>query len=289
MIQCIPNFSEGRSPEVIEAIVGAIAACGAAILSVAPDAGHNRTVVAFAGGPEQVAHAALRATEAAARLIDLNHHRGSHPRMGATDVIPFVPISGCDMAECAALARRVGEAVGSQLGIPVFLYEEAALRPDRKSLAEVRRGEFEGLRETLGKDPALTPDFGPAAVHPTAGCTAVGARMPRFAFDVLLGTGDPEVAGDIAAASGCNVLGVAGESPDRTRVTIHIVNHQEMRLHRVLGLVASEAGRRGVPVVSTELAGLIPLDALLDVAVHTLRLDGFSPDQILEMRLRGVK
>ncbi|MFZ5816547.1 MAG: glutamate formimidoyltransferase [Bacillota bacterium] len=292
IIECVPNFSEGRRPEVIEAIAGAIAAQGVKLLSVSADADHNRTVVTFVGNPEQVVRAAIRGVEVAARLIDLTQHQGNHPRMGATDVIPFIPISGCDMKDCVALARQVGEALG-QMGIPVFLYEEAATRPDRKNLADVRRGEFEGLREKIGKDPDKTPDFGPNAIHPTAGCTAVGARMPLIAYNINLGTSDLEIAKKIAKAVrgssgglvGCKALGIPLAERNQVQVSMNMVNYKDTPLHRAFELVRIEAERYGVPVVGSEIVGLVPMDALVGVARHYLRLEGFKSDQVLEKRL----
>ncbi|HYG58443.1 MAG TPA: glutamate formimidoyltransferase [Symbiobacteriaceae bacterium] len=295
VIECIPNFSEGRRPEVIEAIVTAIQACGVTMLGVSPDADHNRTVVTFVGNPEAVARAAVRGAEVAGRLIDLTQHKGNHPRMGAVDVIPFVPISGCDMKDCVALARQVGEAIGSQLGIPVFLYEEAAARSDRKNLADVRRGEFEGLRERIGTDPDRVPDYGPNAIHPTAGCVAVGARMPLIAFNVNLGTSDMEIGKRIAKALrgssgglvGCKALAIALAERNQVQISMNMVNYKDTPLHRAFELIRIEAERYGVPVVGSEIVGLVPMDALVGVSRHYLRLEGFKSDQVLEKRLMG--
>lgn len=293
IVECIPNFSEGRRPEIIEAIAMAIEACGVKLLSVSPDADHNRTVVTFVGGPEQVARAAVRGAEVASRLIDLNHHRGNHPRMGAVDVIPFVPIAGCDMKDCVALAHQVGAEIGNTLGIPVFLYEEAATASARKNLADVRRGEFEGLRDRIGNDSDRVPDFGPTAIHPTAGCVAVGARMPLIAFNVNLGTDDLEIAKKIAKAVrgssgglvGCKALGIPLAERNQVQVSMNMVNYKETPLHRAFELVRIEAERYGVPVVGSEVVGLVPIDALIGVARHYLRLEGFKSDQVLEKRL----
>lgn len=295
VVECVPNFSEGRRPEVIEAIVEAILACGVTLLSVAPDADHNRTVVTFVGNPDPVARAAVRSAEVASRLIDLNQHRGNHPRMGAVDVIPFVPISGCDLQECVALSRQVGEEIGTRLGIPVFLYEASASRPDRKNLADVRRGEFEGLRERIGTDPDRVPDFGPNAIHATAGCVAVGARMPLIAYNVNLGTSDLAIAKRIAKAVrgssgglvGCKALGIPLAERNQVQVSMNMVNYPDTPLHRAFELIRLEAERYGVPVVGSEIVGLVPLDALVGVARHYLRLEGFKSDQVLEKRLMG--
>ncbi|MFZ5825919.1 MAG: glutamate formimidoyltransferase [Bacillota bacterium] len=293
IIECVPNFSEGRRPEVIEAIAGAIAAQGVKLLGVSADADHNRTVVTFVGKPEEVVRAAVRGAEVAQKLIDLTQHQGNHPRMGAVDVIPFIPISGCDMKDCVALARQVGEILGSQLNIPVFLYEDAATRPERRNLADVRRGEFEGLRAKIGTDPAKTPDFGPNAIHPTAGATAVGARMPLIAFNVNLGTNDMEIAKKIAKAVrgssgglvGCKALGIELKERNQVQVSMNMVNYKDTPLHRAFELIRIEAERYGVPVVGSEIVGLVPMDALVGVARHYLRLEGFKSDQVLEKRL----
>jgi len=201
IVECVPNFSEGRRREVVEELIQAIAGVpGATLLDSEMDADHNRSVLTFAGEPEAVVEAALRSVRRASELIDLNHHSGQHPRMGAADVVPLVPVLGTTLEECAELARTLGARIGGELGIPVFLYEAAATRPERVSLADVRRGEFEGLRERIGKDPAALPDYGPERIHPTAGATAVGARRFLVAFNANLNTGDVRVAKAIAAA-----------------------------------------------------------------------------------------
>lgn len=294
IVECVPNFSEGRRPAVIEAIVAEIrAAAPVRILSVAPDADHNRTVVTFVGGPEECLAAALAGARAATRLIDLTVHRGNHPRMGATDVVPFVPVSGVTMEQCVQLARRLGEALAKELNIPVYLYEEAATRPGRRNLADVRRGEFEGIREEIQTNPDRIPDFGPPEVHPTAGCTAVGARQFLIAYNVNLGTSDMEVARRIARAvrgSSGGLVGVKAlpvELKDRrqVQVSMNLVNFKDTPIHRAFELVKLEAERYGVPVVGSEVVGLLPLEALAGVARHYLRLDGFKTDQVLEKRL----
>lgn len=293
IIECVPNFSEGRRPEVIEAIAGAIAAQGVKVLSVSADADHNRTVITFVGNAESVVRAAVRGAEVAQRLIDLNQHQGNHPRMGAVDVIPFIPISGCDMKDCVLLAKQVGEILGNELGIPVFLYEEAATRPDRRNLADVRRGEFEGLRARIGVDPEKSPDFGPNAIHPTAGATAVGARMPLIAFNVNLGTDNMDIAKKIAKAVrgssgglvGCKALGIELKERNQVQVSMNMVNYKDTPLHRAFEMVRIEAERYGVPVVGSEIVGLVPMDALVGVARHYLRLEGFKSEQVLEKQL----
>lgn len=292
VVECVPNFSEGRRPEVIEALAEVIRVTGVTLLSVSPDADHNRTVISFVGSPDQVAAAAIRSAEVAGRLIDLTQHKGNHPRMGAVDVIPFIPISGCDMKECVALARAVGEKIGSSLSIPVFLYEEASSRPERRNLADVRRGEFEGLRALIGTDPSRTPDYGPNAIHPTAGAVAVGARMPLIAFNVNLGTADLEIAKKIARAVrgsngglvGCKALGIALADRNQVQVSMNMVNYKDTPLHRAFEVIRMEAERYGVAVVGSEVVGLLPLEALVGVARHYLRLEGFRSDQVLEKR-----
>lgn len=293
LIQCVPNFSEGRRPEVIEAIVAAIAAAGVKLLGVAPDKDHNRTVVTFVGNAEQVANAAFNGAKVAAQLIDLNQHQGDHPRMGATDVIPFIPIKDVTMEACVELANQVGERLANELKIPVYLYEAAARRPERKNLAAVRRGQFEGLREAVKTDPDKRPDFGPAELHPTAGITAVGARLPLIAFNVNLGTNDLKIARRIARAVrgssgglvGVKALGVELKERNQVQVSMNLVNFQETPIHRAFELVRLEAERYGVPVVGSEIIGAVPTAALVGVAQHYLRLEGFRIDQVLEQQL----
>lgn len=293
IVECVPNFSEGRRPEVVEALVRAIAAVpGVVMLDHEMDADHNRSVLTFAGAPEPVIEAAVRATALAAEQIDLTKHSGQHPRMGATDVVPFVPVQGITLQECAALARTAGERIGS-LGIPVFLYEAAAGRPDRVSLADVRRGQFEGLREAIGRDAERRPDFGPERIHPTAGATAVGARRFLVAFNANLNTGDIRVAKAIASAvreaggglRNVRALGLSIEGGRRAQVSMNLVDTAATPIHRVLALVRSEAGRHGAAISGCEVVGLIPQSALYTAAEHGLQLEGFSRDQVLELRL----
>lgn len=299
LVQCAPNFSEGRREEVIAALMAAILAVdGVRLLAVAPDATDNRTVITFAGAPSAIANAAVRAAEAAARLIDLSHHQGDHPRIGATDVIPFVPISGCSVQDCAAIAREVGAAIGTRLGIPVYLYEAAATRPERRELASVRSalaGFWRAPPDARERPPlagAYLPDFGPASLHPSAGATAVGARLPFIVWHAALG--DRTAAGEVAAAlagpapadgatgplSGVQVLGVSAGGELSLRVQFSVTP-----LHAVFRRVQQEAERRGTSVSGGELSGLVPVEALLDVARHFLRLHGLSPEQVLEKQL----
>ena len=295
LIECVPNFSEGRRREVVEAIMEAIATVpGVTLLDSEMDPDHNRSVLTFAGEPEPVMEAAFRAVAKARELIDLNQHSGQHPRMGAADVVPFVPVEGVTLDECADCARAVGRRIGEELAIPVFLYESAASRPERVSLADVRRGEFEGLREAIGREAARRPDFGPEAIHPSAGATAVGARRFLVAFNANLVTGDVRVAKAIAAAireqsgglKNVRALGFSIENGRRAQVSMNLVNTEATPIHRVLALVRSEAARHGTAVAGCEVVGLVPEYAMLDVAEHALQLENFRRDQVLEWRLR---
>jgi len=295
IVECVPNFSEGRRREVVEDLIQVVASVpGAVLLDSEMDADHNRSVLTLAGEPGPVAEAAFRLVKRAMDLIDLNHHSGQHPRMGATDVVPFVPVEGVTLEDCAELARSTGRRIGEELGIPVFLYEAAATRPSRVSLADVRRGEFEGLRELIGRDEARIPDFGPSRIHATAGATAVGARRFLVAFNANLNTGDVRVAKAIAAAireqggglRNVRALGFSIEDGRRAQVSMNLVNTEATPIHRVLALIREEAARRGAAISGCEVVGLIPEAAMLDAAEHTLQLEGFRRDQVLELRLR---
>src|SRR5262245_39636053 len=295
LVECVPNFSEGRRAEVVDRILDAIAGVqGVTLLDREMDPDHNRSVLTFAGEPEAVVEAAYRAVERAAELIDLNQHRGQHPRMGATDVVPFVPVEGVTLDDCAELARRLGRRVGEALAIPVFLYEAAATSAARTSLADVRRGEFEGLREAIGRDPARRPDFGPEKIHATAGATAIGARRFLVAFNANLATPDVRVAKAVAAAireqSGglkhVRALGFSIENGRRAQVSMNLVNVEATPIHRVLALVRDEAARHGAVIGGCEVVGLVPESALLSAAEHALQLEGYRRDQVLELRLR---
>ncbi len=294
IVECVPNFSEGRQKAVVDQIVEAMASVsGIHVLDVQSDADHNRTVVALAGEPEAVEEAAFRGIEKAAELIDMNLHRGEHPRMGAADVVPFVPIQGVAMADCVAMARRLGERVGRELGIPVYLYEKAAARPERQNLAEVRRGEYEGIKAEIATRPEREPDFGPRHLG-KAGATAIGARPPLIAFNVYLGTDDVEVAKAIARAvrhsSGglryVKALGLLVEG--KAQVSMNLTNYRQTPVHRVVEMIRREAGRYGVSVSRGEVVGLIPNEALVEAATFYLQLGGFSSHQILGNRLADL-
>ncbi|MCK4452121.1 MAG: glutamate formimidoyltransferase [Anaerolineae bacterium] len=294
IVECVPNFSEGRRREVIDQIAEAIAAVpGAHVLDVQSDADHNRTVVTFVGEPEAVEEAAFRGIEKAAELIDMNLHQGEHPRLGAADVVPFVPVKGVTMEDCVALARRLGERVGRELGIPVYLYEKAATRPERRNLADVRRGEYEGIKAEIATRPEREPDFGPRRVG-KAGATAIGARAPLVAFNVYLGTDDVEVAKAIARAvrhsSGglryVKALGLLVKG--QAQVSMNLTDYRQTPVHRVVEMIRREAERYGVSVAESELIGLIPNEALVEAAEFYLQLGGFSSHQILENRLADL-
>lgn len=293
IVECVPNFSEGRRPAVIQEIVNAIAAVeGVKILDYSSDADHNRSVVTFVAPPETVGEAAFAGIAKAAALIDMTQHTGGHPRMGATDVCPFIPIKGVTMDECVAIAKTVGQRVGDELGIPVYLYEKAATRPERENLAKVRKGQYEGIRDTIATDPARSPDFGPAKMG-TAGATAIGARQFLIAFNVYLNTDNVEIAQKIGKAvrhsgGGLRFVKAMGLEVDgKAQVSMNLTDFTRTPIFRVVEMIRREAARYGVGIASTELIGLIPQQALIDAAVWYLQLDGFSPEQVLENRLTG--
>ncbi len=294
IVECVPNFSEGRRKEVVDAIAAAISSVsGTKLLDVEMDANHNRAVVTFIGDRAAVAEAAFRGAGKAVELIDLNVHRGEHPRIGALDVCPLIPVSGVTMEECVATARALGERIARELRVPVYLYEEAATRPERRALPDIRRGEFEGLREAVRTDPARAPDFGPAELHPTAGATVVGARAPLIAFNVNLGTSDVTIAKKIATAvresSGglkyVRAKGFALKDRGIVQVSMNMINFKGTPLFRAYELIKVEAERHGVRVVGSEIVGLVPLEALVDAADFYLKLENFKVNQILETRL----
>jgi len=296
LVECVPNFSEGRRREVVERICARMAAVpGVRLLDMEMDPNHNRAVVTLVGPPEAVAEAAFRGAQEAAALIDMRQHRGAHPRIGATDVIPFVPVRGVRMVDCVALARAVAARIGDELGIPVYLYEEAATRPERRNLADVRRGEYEGLAQEIATNPERAPDFGPSVLGP-AGATAVGARPFLIAYNVYLGTADLKVAQEIARAvrhqSGglryVKAMGIAVDRPGQVQVSMNLTDYRRTPIHRVLALIRHEAARYGVPVLESEIVGLVPAEALVDVAAHDLQLLHFSPQQVLENRLQAT-
>jgi glutamate formiminotransferase/formiminotetrahydrofolate cyclodeaminase len=291
IVECVPNFSEGRNTAVIDTIQTAIAVVnGVHVLDRHSDEDHNRTVITFVGSPEAVAQAAFSAIDTASKLINLDQHRGEHPRIGATDVVPFVPISGVTMDECVELARSLGKRVGDELGIPVYLYENAATRPDRKNLENIRRGEYEKLKESIRDDPDRAPDYGPARMG-TAGATVIGARPPLIAYNVYLTTDDVSIAKDIARtvrqSSGglphVKALGMLVEG--KAQVSMNLTDHTQTPVAQVVEAIRREAERYNVSVHHSELVGLIPQAALVDAARWYLQLDPFESDQILETQM----
>ena len=295
LVECVPNFSEGRRPEVIEAIVDEVRKVdGVKLLDVKPDASHNRVVVTFVGEPQAAKLAAFNACQKAAELIDMEQQQGEHPRIGATDVIPFIPVKEVTMEECVALADELAREIAEKLEIPVYLYEDAAKIPTRRALPDIRKGQYEGLKTEIGK-PERKPDYGPARMHPRAGATVVGARQFLIAYNINLDTSDVNIAKKIAnsireAKGGykyVRAMGVTVQIGDRdiAQVTINMVNYQGTPLFRVFETVKSEAARYGVNVLGSEIIGLTPMQALLDAAEFYLRLDGFDRKQVLEDNL----
>jgi glutamate formiminotransferase / 5-formyltetrahydrofolate cyclo-ligase len=293
IIECVPNLSEGRRPEVVAEAVSALKAIpGVRVLGVQSDKDHNRSVLTLVGEEASLKAGVLALYEVATARIDLRSHQGEHPRMGVVDVVPFIPIEGASMKDCVALARDVGAAVAERFGVPIFLYEEAATTPQRKNLEDVRRGQFEGLALKMG-DAAWAPDFGPQAPHPSAGASAMGARMPLIAYNVNLGTGDVEIARKIAKgirhSSGgfrfVKAMGIMLEGRGVAQVSINMTDFKKTPLHRVFETVRNEAERYGVSVVGSEIVGLVPAEALLDAAEHFLRLERFDSLQVLERKI----
>lgn len=295
LVECIPNFSEARRPEVIEEIVSVIKnVTEISLLNHSSDLDHNRTVVTFAGPPMAVEEAAFRAIQKAAELIDLEKHTGSHPRVGASDVVPFVPLSGIEMIECVQMAHRLGERVGLELGIPVYLYENAATRPDRVNLENIRQGQYEGLKAEIGTNPDRRPDFGPAELGP-AGASIIGARSPLIAFNVFLSSADVSIAKAIAkvvrySSGGFRYVKGLGMLVDgMAQVSMNLTDFRHTPIHRVVETIRREASRHGVNIHHSELVGLIPGEALMDAAAWYLQLDDFQPDQVLETRLYSIQ
>jgi glutamate formiminotransferase len=293
IMECVPNYSEGRDHSKMEKIVEAFRGKdGVKLLDYSNDEDHNRMVVTVVGEPEALKAAVLESVGLAAELIDLNKHQGQHPRMGAVDVIPFIPIKGCTMDEAIALSKEVGEQVATLYNIPVFLYEKSASAPHRENLAAIRKGEFEGMAEKI-KLPEWKPDFGPAERHPTAGTVAIGARMPLVAYNINLGTSNLEIASSIAkkiryiggGLRYCKAMGVELKERGIVQVSINMTDYTHTALYRAFELVKIEARRYGVAIVGSEIIGLVPMDALIDTASYYLGLEGFSTKQILETRL----
>jgi glutamate formiminotransferase len=296
IVECIPNFSEGHDSEKVELIVKTIGAVPrVAVLDYSMDTDHNRAVITFAGEPGAVLDAAVRAAAVAVELINLNTHDGEHPRLGALDVLPFVPIKGVTMEECVEIARRAGERIANELNIPVYLYEKAAKRRDRIDLANIRRGEFEALRHSIESDPNRKPDFGFRRVHPTAGAMAVGARPPLIAFNVNLTTDDLAVASKIAKAVRASdgglfnvkALGMEIKSRNQTQVSMNLTDYEETPIFRAFEMVKREAARYGAAITGSEIVGLVPQAALNACSEFYLQIENFSNDLILERRLQA--
>ncbi len=294
LVECVPNFSEGRDRARVDAIIEAMKMNGVYLLDREMDADHNRCVITLVGEREPIQEAAIRGVGKAAELIDLNKHQGAHPRMGAADVVPFIPIEGVSIEDCVAMARHVGEEIWKRYQIPVYLYESAATTPERQNLENIRRGQFEGIRDEIGSNPARRPDFGEARVHPTAGATVVGARKFLIAYNVFLNTPDVDIAKKVAKAvrfssgglryvkgAGFLVRGLA-------QVSMNLTDFEQTAIHRVFEFVRREAARYGVSPVSSEIVGLIPKKALEQAAEWFLQVENFDSSLILENRLSAV-
>jgi glutamate formiminotransferase len=293
MIECVPNFSEGRDKKKIDAIVEPFRAKeGVKLLDYSNDEDHNRMVVTLVGEPEPLKEALLQAIGVAVQVIDLNNHTGQHPRMGAVDVVPFIPIRNVTMDEAVTLSKEVGAEIAKRFGIPVFLYEKSASTPGHENLAVIRKGEFEGMVEKI-RLPEWKPDFGPAERHPTAGTVAVGARMPLVAYNINLSTNDLEIATKIAknirhingGLRYVKAMGVELKDRNITQVSINMTDYTHTALYRAFELVRIEARRYGVAIVGSEIIGLVPMEALLDTASYYLGLENFSMRQVLEARI----
>ena len=294
IIECVPNISEGRRADVVAGIVDAVRRVpGARLLDYSSDASHNRSVITMAGEAAPLKAAVLALFEAAVGAIDLRTHTGEHPRMGAVDVVPFVPIEGVTMEECVALAKDTARSVAERFGIPVYLYEDASSNPLRKNLEDIRRGEFEGLAAKMASE-GWAPDFGPSAPHPGAGASVIGARMPLIAYNINLNTDRLDVAKKIAAAvrfsSGgfrfVKAMGVTLADRKIVQVSMNLTNYEKTPILRVFEAVKREAERYGINVLESEIVGLVPAAALIDVALSSLQLREFKKDQVLESRLR---
>lgn len=293
IVECIPNFSEARRPEVVDTIIAAVASVNSVrVLDRHSDVDHNRTVLTFVGIPEAVEEAAYLGIAKAAELIDLNRHQGEHPRMGATDVVPFVPISGVTMQECVEMARRLGKRVADTLDIPVYFYEDAAIRQDRKNLEDIRRGEFEGIKETIATDPYREPDMGPKRLGP-AGATVIGARQPLIAYNIFLNTPDVSIAQKIArrvrnSSGGFRyVKGMGVLVEGLAQVSMNLTNFHLSPMAQVTEFIRREAQRYGVGIHHSEIVGLVPSQAMVNAARYYMQMDGFENDQLLENRLFG--
>ncbi|MGI6148987.1 MAG: glutamate formimidoyltransferase [Limnochordia bacterium] len=296
LVQCVPNISEGRRMEVVEAVVDQVRQRpGVHLLDYSSDPDHNRSVITFVGDLPGVSQACLAMARKAVAEIDMNKHVGAHPRIGAVDVIPLIPIRGISLRECAAAAWELGEKLWEELGLPVYFYGEAARTRERADLSTIRKGQYEGLKDATAKGERL-PDVGGPHLHPTAGAVAVGARLPLIAFNVNLGTADKAVADAIARAVrtrnggflNVKAMGVFLADRNQVQVSMNLENYKQTPIYRVLETIRREAARFGVPVVGTEIVGLVPQDALIEAAEWYLQVEGFSPEQLLENRLQNL-
>lgn len=286
IVECVPNFSEGHDQKIINAIFDAAKTSGVKVFELESNPDHNRCLFTIVGEPEAVMNSAFEAIKKATELIDMNKHIGEHPRIGATDVVPFVPVSGVSMAECVALSQKLGKKVGDELNIPVFLYEESATRPENRNLADIRKGEYEGLKIKMN-----VPDFGPNEMHATAGAVVIGARKYLVAYNVNLDTPDVEIAKDIAkkirekdgGLKGVKALGF--EVDGKAQVSMNLVDFNITNFDQAYAAIEKEAKERGTKIVSSEIYGMIPLDSVVMAIKHTFKADTFKSDQILEKRL----
>jgi glutamate formiminotransferase len=293
IVQCVPNFSEGRRKEVVDAIASETRSENVKLIDVEMDADHNRSVMTFVGEPKNVKNAMLKAAGKAVELINMEEHMGEHPRIGAIDVVPFIPLKNATMEECIALANEVGKELGERYGIPIYLYENAATRPERRNLANVRKGQYETLKKEIGTNPDRKPDYGPERMHPTAGATVVGARMPLIAYNVNLATSDLAVAKDIAkkvrekggGLPSVKALGFDIKERGIVQVSMNLTNFRVTGIWKAFDEVRKEASARGVEVLGSEIVGTVPLEALVDCASSHLKFENFKTEQILETRL----
>jgi glutamate formiminotransferase/formiminotetrahydrofolate cyclodeaminase len=294
IVECVPNFSEGRDKSIVDAIVAAMKLDGVYLLDREMDADHNRCVITLAGDREAVQEAAIRGVGKAAELIDLNQHQGAHPRLGAADVVPFIPIEGVSLEDCVAMARHTGEQIWKRFQIPVYLYEAAAASPERQNLENIRRGQFEGIRDDIATNPARKPDFGEASLHPTAGACVVGARKFLIAYNIFLNTPDVAIAKQVAKAvrfssGGLRFVKAAGFLVrGQAQVSMNLTDFEQTPMHRVFEMVRSEAARHGFSIVSSEIIGLVPKKALEQVAEWFLQVENFDSSLILETRLSSA-
>lgn len=293
LVECVPNFSEGRNKEVIESIVDEVRKTeGVKLLDYSSDKDHNRSVVTFLGAPEKVQEAAFKSIKKAAELIDMRNHKGAHPRMGATDVVPFIPIKDVTTEECVEISKKLGKKVGEELKIPVYLYEDAATSEERRNLAAIRKGQYEGFFEKI-KQPEWKPDFGPCEMNVKSGATVIGARFPLVAYNVNLGTDNIEIANAIAkkiryiggGLRYVKAVGVKVTERNIVQVSMNLVNYEKTPIYAAQEMVRMEAKRYGVPVIGSEVIGLVPMKALIDCAEYYLQIENFGVSQVLESRL----